>query len=159
MKKIICLLVLITTVFLGACKKDFNPGGTQVQSLAGEYWVQIDDGTGYSTAYYKISTYNTAANVATEMWIDDADAVFGMKGKVSVNISALTFNGTNIANAYSDGPPTFTIQNGLVTKKGAVGPGSGDKTDAIYFEAKFAGDATTYKFKGYARTGFDSDDH
>lgn len=158
MKKIICLLVLTTTVFLGSCKKDFNPGGTQVQSLAGEWWVQVDTGSGYGTDYYLISTYNTAANSASEMWIDDGGNYYQFKGKVSTDVTNLTFSGKNIQNTMYD--ITFNIANGKVTKGGAIAPGSGDKTDAIYFEAQFSDDpGTTYKFKGYARTRFPQDDH
>ena len=47
---------------LAACEKDPEPGGTAVESMAGEWWLQLDR----SGDYYHFSTYNTSANSSTK---------------------------------------------------------------------------------------------
>lgn len=116
MKKLNIIYALLA-LFLAAgtwtsCKKDPVVGGTNVQNLAGEWWVQIDDGSGPSGDYYAINTYNTAAN-NDSLWVDDADATFGIKGKVLANVAAQTFAGQSSPNQYDDGGITvFTITDG-----------------------------------------------
>jgi len=169
MKKLIknTLLVVLLLAALGSCRKDPNPGGTAVQNLAGEWWVKIDNGadpTGdFGPNYYNFSTYNTAANTADSMWVDDdnnAKSFWDIKGKVTTNVPGRTFSGNNIANV--DYASTFTITNGKVLPNAATAPGSHDKTDSIYFEIKFSDDpvpGTIHKVGGYKRTGFSQDDH
>jgi hypothetical protein len=156
---IYALLTLLVVVSLASCQKDVNAGGTQVQSLAGEWWVKFDGGS----HYYLVSTYNTAANLPTEMWIDDGNNAYSfwdIKGKVSVNAVNKTFSGTNIVNQYYDSQ--FTITNGKVLTNAATSPGTKTKTDSIYFEITFSDDTPTpvkHIISGYARTRWDADDH
>jgi len=166
MKKQIIYILLATFIVAGlftSCKKDPDVGGTNVEALAGEWWVQIDDGSGPSGDYYSIITYNTAAN-NDSLWVDDADATFGIKGKVLANVAAQTFAGQSSPNQYADGGITvFTITDGKVVTGGAVAPGSKDKTDAISFtltyDSPVQGGHNVYKLVGYKRTGFSQDDH
>ena len=162
MKKYFYILTLFV-LSMSACKKDEPVGGTAVQDLSGEWWVQID-GTG---DYYGISTYNTAANSSTQMWLnltnlkgDPDNTVFG---KVNVNLDSKTFTGQNIANAGTyPGGLTFTVTNGKITPNGAVGPSSKATTDAISLDIVFSDDdvpGTVYHLKGYHRTKFVGDDH
>ncbi|MBE5317762.1 hypothetical protein IM793_01225 [Pedobacter sp. MR2016-19] len=160
MKKYFYILTLFV-LSISACKKDEPVGGTAVQDLSGEWWVQID-GEG---DYYGISTYNTADNSSTQMWLNltklygNADnTVFG---KVNVNLDSKTFTGQNIANAGTyPGGLTFTVTNGKITPNGAVGPSSKAQTDAISLDVVFSDDAgTVYHLKGYHRTKFVGDDH
>ena len=153
------ILVFLLLTALGSCTKEPNPGGTAVQNLAGEWWVRMDNGA----SYYNFSTYNTAANTADSMWVDDdnnAKSFWDIKGKVTTNAANRTFFGTNVANV--DYTSSFTITNGKVIPKAATAPGSGDKTDSIYFEIQFSDDpapGTVHKVEGYKRTGFSQDDH
>lgn len=158
MKKIIYTLIAIAFVF-SACRKDkIDAGGTAVQNVAGEFWTQVDNGSGYGNSYFKLSTYNTAANSPTEMWIDDNGEYYEFKGKINVDANAGTFSGTNVVNEYYD--MTFNITNGKITKDAVKAPGSGVTTDEITFDATFSDDpGTVYHFKGYRRTKFLSDDH
>ncbi|MFI5158410.1 MAG: lipid-binding protein [Sphingobacteriales bacterium] len=170
MKKINIYSVLSASMFLlvllmGSCKKDYVNGNTTTVALAGEWWVQADfgDGSGFGSTYYSINTYNTTAN-NDSLWVDDNDALVGIKGKVLANISNKTFGGTSSPNQYSDGGiSVFTITNGVVIANGAHTPGSGDKTDSIAFTLTFdsakQGGHNVIKFKGYKRTGFAQDDH
>ncbi|WP_423147514.1 lipid-binding protein [Rubrolithibacter danxiaensis] len=165
MKRSKILYTVITAlfiVFLGSCQKDPEVGGTATQALAGDWFVQWKELPG---TYFHFTTYNTAANSQTEMWLDDNYSFWSstgdeqLKGKVTVNASSLSFSGDNIANVDPNMPITFSIKNGKVIPNGAKGPGSNAPTDSIYFEAEFSDDpGTTYIISGYRRTGFDADE-
>jgi len=160
MKKYFYILTLFV-LSISACKKEEPVGGTAVQDLSGEWWVQID-GAG---DYYGISTYNTADNSSSLMWLNltnfwgnASNTVFG---KVSVNVDNKTLSGTKIANAGNyPGGITFTVTNGKITPNGTVGPVSKAPTDAITLDVEFSDDpGTVYHLKGYHRTKFVDDDH
>ncbi len=167
MKKINILysaFAILVVTSIASCKKEPIVGGTAVQSLAGEWWVKIDDGknAGFGPGYYNFSTYNTAANVPTEMWVDDdnnAKSFWDIKGKVTTNVATKTFSGANIAN--QDYKSTFTITNGKIIPNGARASATRDVTDSIYFQIQFSDDSpiVTHTVTGYKRTGFSQDDH
>lgn len=161
MKKYFYILTLLI-LSISACKKEEPVGGTAVQSLSGEWWVQID-GTG---AYYGISTYNTADNSSSQMWLNltnfwSTSATQTVFGKVNVNVDNKTLSGQNIANAGTyPGGITFTVTNGKITPNGTTGPVSKAPTDAITLDVEFSDDpGTVYHLKGYHRTKFVEDDH
>lgn len=152
--------VLLLVVFLGSCQKDEVIGGTGVQSMSGEWWLQTDGASGgtFGTGYSHLSTYNTAANSTNEMWMDDGESYYGLKAKVNVDLTNKTFSVTNADELYFG--VTVTITNGKIIKGVAKGPSSNAVTDSIYFDAEFSDSpGDIYKFKGYRRTGFTSDDH
>lgn len=153
-------VVLIFTAF-SSCRKDRVVGGTEVQKLSGEWWVKFDNGTGpFGNSYYYFKTYNTAANLPTEMWIDDDGSAWDVKGKLKTDASALTFSGLNMVNASYDSH--FTITDGKVMLGVATAPGSKAKTDSISFKISFDDDDpanTVYTVSGYKKTGFSSDNH
>ncbi|HEY5328226.1 MAG TPA: lipid-binding protein [Mucilaginibacter sp.] len=160
------LLAITLVLAFGSCKKDPKVGGTSTQSLAGEWWVKLDNGkdaTGdFGPGYYNFSTYNTASNTRDTIWVDDdnnAKSFWDIKGKVTCNVSNGTFSATNVAN--QDYTSTFTITNGVVLPNAAHAPGSGDKTDSIYCKISFSDDAPgiVHTLSGYKRTGFAQDDH
>jgi len=166
MRKYIYMLTLLV-LGLSACKKDEPIGGTSVQTMSGEWWVQAD-GTG---SYYKVVTNNTADNSTSKMWLDltnfwgtnDAPAQL-VKARVNVNTADQTFSVTKVANVensgYNDPTLTITITGGKVITDGAIGPVSKQKTDAISFSAEFSDQpGTVFKFSGYHRTKFPDDDH
>ena len=161
MKKILSILFLTVIVF-SSCQKDPEVGGTAVQAMSGEWWVQID-GEG---SYYHFSTYNTAANSSTEMWIDDLESFWLMKGKVSVNLTDLSFSGNAVENVspdYVGTGETFTITNGKIFPMATTGPASNAVTDSIAFDVTFSDDevpnGTVYHMQGYRRTKYAEDDH
>jgi hypothetical protein len=146
------LLLIVLT--LNSCLKDPQPGGTAVQKMSGEWWVQLD-GAG---DYVKFSTYNTSANTNTEMWLDDLENFGPMKGKVNVDLTNLTFTASNAKNEYSD--ITFSVEAGKIIPNGSIAPGSKAVTDSITFVAEFSDDpGTKYNLSGYKRTRFSEDDH
>jgi len=171
MKKYIYILSLLV-ISLSACKKEEPIGGTAVQDMSGEWWVQID-GAG---DYYKVVTSNTADNSNTKMWVDltgfwgtDVPPAQLVKARVDVNTADKTFSITNVDNVQDSGygepgdpPIKITVKNGKVITDGAIGPVSKQKTDAISLEVSFSDDqnpGTIYKLVGYHRTKFPDDDH
>lgn len=161
---LLALVLIITTAT--SCRKDREVGGTEVESLSGEWWVeyQIVDQDGevvypYSGDYFLFTTYNTAANKASEMFVDDGGSFWDFKGKVNVNVNDKTFSATDAQNISYDSH--FSIIGGKVITDGTVGPGSGAKTDSISFSATFDDDDDNliYQFRGYKRTSWAEDDH
>ncbi|CAM4196473.1 Lipid-binding putative hydrolase [Pedobacter westerhofensis] len=164
MKKYLYILTLCVLA-LSSCKKE-EVGGTAVQSLANEWYVQvtqinattgaiIDDS---DDSYYTLSTYNTADNSPTVMWMDDSQSYYGLKTKVNVDLANKAFSVTNADELYFG--VKVTITNGKVVTDGAVGPASKAVTDAISYDAQFSDTpGVIFRFKGYGRTRFTEDDH
>lgn len=153
-RKAIFTLLILSLISIGSCKKDPDPGGTAVQRMAGEWWLQLD-GAG---DYYHFSTYNTADNVSNQMWLDDLQNFYEMKGKVNVDLNNLTFSATGTANEYYD--ITFNVNSGVIIPNGSKGPVSKAVTDSISFVVEFSDDpGTLYHLSGYKRTRFAEDDH
>ena len=160
MKKNIILKLLASVLILTAiasCRKDPVIGGTAVQSLSGQWWVTTVGSDGSKSGYYELRTYNTSANLPTEMWIDDLNNYYGLHAKIAAQASAQTFS-ANAADELYYGVKV-TITDGKVLNGVSKGPVSKAVTDSIYFKATFTGDATVYTYSGYKRTGFVKDDH
>lgn len=144
-------------VTLTSCDEVEDPdaGGTLVEAMAGDWFVQLD-GEG---SYYHISTYNTAANDGKEMWINDGGHFWEFLAKTPVNLNGLTFGGTDLASDYEGYEITINITNGKVTK-GDIKTPAGNPTDGISFDIEFSDDpGTIYSLSGYKRTGFADDEH
>jgi hypothetical protein len=160
MKKNILLKLLASVLILTAitsCRKERVVGGTEVQSLSGQWWVTTVGSDGSKSGYYALNTFNTSANVPTEMWIDDGNNYYGLHAKIATNASAQTFT-ANAADELYYGVKV-TITDGKVLNGVAKGPDSKAVTDSIYFKATFTGDPVVYTYSGYKRTGFVKDDH
>lgn len=150
------IIVLIMVVFASACKKDVPAGGTSMEKMAGDWFVTVNGGEDY----FVLRTFNTSADVSTEMWLQSSTAlksgstVIAVKGKIPVSINDQSFSGTNIANiaATKTTIPTFGVANGKVVTNGTVGPVSKGATDLITFDLIVNG--VTYKIEGYHQTGF-----
>lgn len=166
------LLGLLVLTSFASCDEvgDIDAGGTSVQSMSGDWYVQtLVDGE-VVVDYALISTYNTAANNGSEMWIDDHSNIWSFKCKSPVQVGALTFAGTNLASSIidddTDTPDVIetydvnvTITNGQIIKNGITSTG-GNLVDAISFDAEFSDDpGTVYQIVGYKRTGFLEDEH
>jgi len=153
------VMMLLLVVLSSSCKKDQEIGGTAVQNLSGDWYVKVNNTGAYMTLY----TYNTSANLATEMWVRSTalkagTTVLGVQGKVAVDAGNQTFTATNTANiaATKTTIPTFSVANGKVVTNGTTGPVSKTPTDAISFDLTVNG--ITYKVEGYHKTGFMEDE-
>jgi len=167
MKKYILLFITISVFAFQSCEKEFDPGGTLVEKMAGDWYceLQFEDGgewvnllSLYGFDYFLMTTYNTAAN-NNELFLDDGDALWPFKGKVICDVANLTFNtgGKQTTNLYDEDIP-FEVKNGKVL----LGEGlsvAGHVTDSIYMEVEFADDpGEIYRIVGHRRTGFTDDD-
>lgn len=156
------VLVLFTVSLFVSCDEggDPDPGGTNVQDIAGDWWAVALNPGGETTAfggdYVQFSTYNTAANDNT-FWVDDHDNWMQLKAKVTLNEDRLTFQSEpNTPELYAD--ETVTITNGLITRD-AFTTESNTLVDQITFNAEFSWDpGTIYEYVGHFRTGFLEDE-
>ncbi|MCM1137950.1 MAG: hypothetical protein NC221_07380 [Duncaniella sp.] len=155
------IIVAIFALAVSSCDKE-DIGGTATQDLAGEWMVKADlaDANGnviaedpYGMGYFQVITYNTAANIPTEMWISDTGNFWKFTAKVPCDAAAQTFGSTN-ALQNQDYDCTLTITNGKVTYGGTLSP-SGAIADAIEFTISFSDDepGVYYRISGYRRTG------
>ena len=167
MKKYISLLMtalLFSFGFTGCDPEtDEEPGGTNVEKMAGVWDVIVDvvdenGNTGYEDPYglgtIQVMTYNTAANNDTEMWLDDCNNFWAFKMKVDVNYAGRTFScAANYYDAARSG--TAVVTNGKVLEGQAVNL-HGMPNDSIVFDIKFSDDdyGFIYRISGQRYTGF-----
>lgn len=164
MKKYLILLLTIFSVSFVACDDDTEPGGTNVEKMAGDWWVTVnvisngqdlgDAGVGHIQMY----TYNTAANTGKDMWIDDDKNFWDYKIKVNVDYAARTFSTTDfVSNLKYD--CKVKVTDGKILEGAATTP-SGMPADSIVYNVQFDDDpdGLIYKVSGFRRTGFTADD-
>lgn len=153
------LPVFMAGIIVAGCEKDEDIGGTAVEKLAGEWWVQLSvDDNLVTQSFFSVMTYNTADNASNKMWIDDHEDLWPFKFKCDVDAANQTFSVTGATSEYSN--ITINVQNGKVLTGVSKGPVSQAVTDSIYFEAEFSDDpGVTYQIHGYRRTRFAEDDH
>lgn len=167
MKKYLILLFVALSFSLTGCEEtDIEPGGTAVEKMAGAWYVtweqkdaqgQWQDMLGGTI---EVDTYNTAANVPTEMWLKET-YLLETAFKVSTNYGARTFEmgeKTVPVDEKTWGAPEIklTITDGKVLEGAATTP-SGMPADSIVFFVNVQGDQT-YKIAGFRRTGFTEDE-
>jgi hypothetical protein len=102
-------LLLGLIVIIQSCDLTDDPEitGTPVQSMAGEWYLQLydlADGTLY-VDYSLCTTSNTSANVSDKMWFLDHDHFWSMQTLMNVNTANQTFSGDNV-NIFFDGAHT-----------------------------------------------------
>ena len=166
MMKNIFKFLACTLLVLGvsSCAKE-EIGGTAVQDMAGEWYVMVDavDAQGnvvmedpYGMGFFELFTYNTNANVATEMYVDDNGNFWDFRVIVNVDYAANTFSALNALDDYND--ISVDVLNGKVVKDGTKSP-AGYTADEISFYVAFEdddyiGDLYDYLWiHGYRRTG------
>lgn len=164
MKKIFAIIA-ISLAALVSCNK-FEVENTATVNLAGNWMCTVygDDGTGNwgPLGGAEFITYNTAANVSTEIWIDDQKAFWSTFCKIDANNSGYSFGkeGKEYLDGYND--VGQLIWGGKVSVDGAKAPGTESVVDKIEFFIAFADDTTPYcspyYVVGYRRTGFPEDD-
>jgi len=163
MKKIFLLTITLCLIILSSCQKDPVVEYVELgKYLPGEWWVTyvVTDENGaevYNSGYSKLTTSNTAANTATDMWITDNGNFWQFQVKATANVEQKTFSvleGTDII--YDD---NTTVTDGKVIVDGGITK-SGNVTDSIYMELEWASDpGTIYICSGVRRTGFLEDEY
>lgn len=162
MKKIISILIFSLTVGFYSCS-EFEPGGTATQNISGEWYVRVYnvDTAGVIGSlkkdYSAFTTYNTAANVPTEFFMNDNNHFWWYCGKVKCNASKYTFGSLTDTVTNITYPSKFIVYDGKVFK-GQGRSFSGVKTDSIKFFVKFDDDTQPYGkvyfVAGHKKTGY-----
>lgn len=159
MKRLIYLAVFMMALFVSSCTKD-EIGGTATQSLAGEWYVQANvvkaDGTvmqdPYGLGRFKINTYNTAANSADTLWINDNNNFWKFSVKCGCDLKNSTFAIKDAAN-HSGDPITINVTNGKVLTM-AGKQNNGAKADSITMDIEYSDDpGTIYRLEGVRYSG------
>ena len=148
---------MLVTVALASCSKE-EVGGTATQSGAGQWYVQIDGVdendeviSGYEDYFgfgrTILLTYNTAANTADDLWIDDRGEYnlpdqygqpypnYAIKTKVKFDAATLTFSSVESENIADEGvfeyedangdPQELVLESMPVSIEGKILPGAG----------------------------------
>lgn len=157
MKKYLILLLTVLSFSLTGCEEtSTEPGGTAVEKMAGTWyvnWAQKDaQGAWKDFKAATVNTYNTAANVSTEMWLKDSYKLGAVK--VATDYDARIFQTTG--DVTIKGGEILSIIDGKVLEGAATTP-SGLPADSIVFFVNVKG-GDSYKVAGYRRTGFVEDE-
>lgn len=156
--------ITIAVLGLSSCAKE-EIGGTAVQDMAGEWYVQVDgvdkDGNvveedPFGMGYFSLYTYNTNENTSDRMYINDDQNFWPFCVIVDVNYNAGTFQVLGAEDSFEG--ISVDVVDGKVVKDGAVSQ-AGYKADGISFKIKFEDDdyaGVYYDYlwiHGYRRTG------
>lgn len=167
MKKYISLAFMAVALSFGfvSCSVETNeePGGTNVEKMAGRWNVQIDavDESGnvvyedpYGIGKITIMTFNTAANNINEMWLDDNGKFWSFKMKVDVNYHERSFSCPE-QDYDAAGSGTAVVTDGKILENAAKNL-HGMPNDSIVFNIKFSDDdnGLIYRLSGQRYTGF-----
>lgn len=158
MKKYIAFIILILSIAVISCdeKEEFEQINSKAVDAAGEWWIKFTK-PGYETGYIKVLTFNTSADLETEIWIYDRGSWMDMKVKCPVDLNNLTFSGQGLSNIQSDN--TVTISEGKITLEGGTST-SGLVTDAISFKIEMSDEpGVVYTATGHRKTGYIEDEH
>lgn len=169
MKKYISmfLVALLGMFTFGSCEPetDEKAGGTAVEKMAGRWVVTVDavdeDGNVIDENLLgkkiDLNTYNTAANDADKMWLDDA-AFYGVKMKVNITDYK---NGKFEATPNTCYNPSDDEAGNVEFLKGQVLYGQGKNihgapVDSICYTVKFDDDedGLIYRVSGKRYSGF-----
>ena len=169
MKKYISmfLVALLGMFTFGSCdpETDEKAGGTAVEKMAGRWVVTVDavdeDGNVIDENLLgkkiDLNTYNTAANDADKMWLDDA-AFYGVKMKVNITDYK---NGKFEATPNTCYNPSDDEAGNVEFLKGQVLYGQGKNlhgapVDSICYAVKFGDDedGLIYRVSGKRYSGF-----
>ncbi|BEH00366.1 lipid-binding protein [Bacteroides sedimenti] len=165
MRKYLILLFAAISFTFASCEKETEPGGTAVEKMAGDWWVTVEVikngqslGDAYGQGYFRMTTYNTAANSDTEMWLDDGGHFWDYKLKVNVDYKTRSFSTSDfVDNLKYDSKVKIT--DGKILEGAALSP-SGMPADSIVYFVQFDDDKNgfVHKISGFRRTGFEQDD-
>lgn len=179
MKKTLYSMLMLAGLLVAftSCEKE-EIGDTAAVKTAGDWYVTVDavDANGelvysddelFGMGNIHVLTYNTAADIPTEMIVSDLGNFWDFAVKVTCDPDALTFSTTttddnNLVEGYED--INVTITGGKITPGGAR-LASGVPTDAIEFYVTFSDDDypdaygyAKYRVHGYRYSGFVADE-
>lgn len=153
MKKFIYAIFAIVAMAFTSCEKA-EVDMMETVAMAGDWVMEFSNGEDSWEAPHGL-TFNTAANVATEMWVSDTGGFWDFQVKVKCDLNTLTFASVDWADnvAYES---KVRITNGKITKNGLTLP-SGRVVDTIAYDIEFDDDedhiiwhATGRRYTGFA---------
>lgn len=157
--RIYTAIIAITAIFLFiACQKndgfaDFEAGQTNTSEFSGEWFVKYYLNNEEISDYFKLETFNTAAD-NDSIWITDNN---GFKTKAISMQKTLSFNTKDAINTLFD--ETITINKGNILKKIGKSASTQTAVDSINLTLIFSSDpSNTYIIAGHRRTGFLEDE-
>ncbi|MGM9811196.1 MAG: lipid-binding protein [Paludibacteraceae bacterium] len=176
MKKVVYGMLMLCAVLLASCEKE-EIGGTAVESLSGQWYVHVDaidlDGSVWAEDPYGLGnilllTYNTNANDADSLIVDDLAYFWEFKVTVPCALSTGTFGWSSSEKSSTNLVPDYGIQvplwEGKILKGAATTP-SGMPADSIVFNVLFEDDTNPadygfshYQIAGYRYTGLAADE-
>lgn len=181
MKKFYLAIMALATLTFASCEKD-PAGGTAVEALAGQWYVQVD---GYDTVgdsvviedfnggHRLLLTYNDSKNSVNKLYVNDLQGFWDFIVLVDCDLNTLTFGSKNeVPNESYD--CNVTLTNGKIVKGGTKTP-SGAVADYIQFDINFDDDDlaqygmpgvsygdyygfNVYRVSGWRYTGLVADD-
>lgn len=163
--KIFKLFTIIGCLIIGfsSCETYSDPEVeySSIGLMSGEWRITITNAD-ISPAKTVMYTYNTAEGSSGEMWLrigtaTASNSLYGVRGKVNIDLGNKTFSATNVQNAYLTTDSKFTVTDGTIVLGGATTP-SGQKADAISFTLKSDRSTLEYKVTGFRRTGWPEDE-
>lgn len=177
MKKILYFAALLLCTVFASCEKD-EIGGTATEATAGDWYVTADavdengnlvysDDELFGIGRFNVFTFNTAANVPTEMIVSDWGNFWDFKVKVTCDQNNLTFQtntteNNNLVADYED--INVTITGGKILPK-AGRQNNGSPADSIVFYVTFSDDPypaaygyAKYKVSGIRYSGLEEND-
>ena len=160
MKKVLYFAALLFCAGLTSCEKD-DMGGTATESMAGEWYVTVDaaDESGnvpegyedfFGVGRVNMITSNTAANVATELMVDDLGNFWTFRVKTTADPNGMTFATNTTENNNLNGDDINVVISGGKILKGAGRQNNGSVADSIVFYVSFSDDPYPAKY-GYAK--------
>jgi hypothetical protein len=160
--KRIFLFIAIAAIGFSSCSKKPDVGGTDLQKMANEWWVQLYDPSGalvYPASYHgHIATYNSASS-NDSLWIDDQAEIWDFKVKAKADINSLTFSTNKFVSVIDNYNIWVNITEGKILENAGKSK-TGVVTDSIYMKIEFEDDpGTVYTLRGHARTRFSEDDY
>lgn len=163
-KNITRAFALIFTAILASCNDDdkgfadFDAGGTATEALAGEWFVREYSQSGeVLSGYFKVSTFNTSANSASEIWLQD-DGTIDFQSKVDANVADLSFSVVEAENIFDD-TDNVTVADGKIIKSGGLASVTRTVVDSISFIYSSTTVTDPLIVSGHRRTGFQVDEH
>ena len=172
MKKIFYLISILTiTIAFSSCKEELEIWDSETLEYSGRFVVDLytDDMTELIDDGYEFRIYNTSANVANEVWIDDIDGMFPLKSKFMFTGNSGAFKSSseeftkltdNILSTYklpTPAPTALSQTKSVVGKeyvKAVVLEGKilplaattvgGNKSDSIYMKVKLYSGTANY---------------
>ncbi|MDR2466579.1 MAG: hypothetical protein LBD35_04225 [Prevotellaceae bacterium] len=93
----IAAIIALCTLIL-SCQRELDNWHSETFDYSGRFVYAQEDAGLHIEDGYEIHIYNSSANIASEIWIDDASGLFPFKGKFKVTGAPADFSGEKTKN-------------------------------------------------------------